>query len=399
MRPAIARNDRRSNVAPLMIVLSTAAVALDLGFARLGYGLLLPIMRIDLGGTFFVYGAIAAWHFIGYLFGTVVAPNVMRRLRVIPAFAISQAIIGVTLAGTAATHSVELLGLLRLLLGVASGIAVIAAVTGSFEVVRPDQRSGASAVIWSGFAVAILLSAFTAPWAFEEVVRWRAITASAAVVSIAITLLLVRVRIQPVAIAPSVDAGHLFSWRYLLQPGKLLFLLLAYGLFGIGYIMYATFIVSALRTRGFHPVEIAEFWAMLGIAAMVGSYVFSRLMSTAGRSYALPLAIGLGCIGALLSRVPSLVTVLCGAVLLGFGLTATPATSTALARLRSTPQAAAATIAAVTAAVGTGQILGSVSGGVLSDAFGTSIVSLASAIAYLAATVCAFADRVSARPA
>ncbi len=44
--------------------------------------------------------------------------------------------------------------------------------------------------------------------------------------------------------------------------------MVSYGLFGAGYIAYATFIVAFLREHGAGTVEVAAFWVVLGVASL-----------------------------------------------------------------------------------------------------------------------------------
>jgi predicted MFS family arabinose efflux permease len=53
----------------------------------------------------------------------------------------------------------------------------------------------------------------------------------------------------------------------------------AYFLFAMGYIAYMTFIVALLQENGRHALEIAIFWAVLGLAACVSPFLWGRLIS------------------------------------------------------------------------------------------------------------------------
>jgi predicted MFS family arabinose efflux permease len=57
-------------------------------------------------------------------------------------------------------------------------------------------------------------------------------------------------------------------------------LLLSYGLFGAGYIAYMTFVIAALEAAGAGSTEVTVFWAVLGIAAALGGFVWGRLLTT-----------------------------------------------------------------------------------------------------------------------
>jgi hypothetical protein len=48
----------------------------------------------------------------------------------------------------------------------------------------------------------------------------------------------------------------------------------SYGLFGVGYIAYMTFIVAFLAGHGARPGEISSFWVVLGAAAIAGGFAW-----------------------------------------------------------------------------------------------------------------------------
>ena len=62
----------------LALALSLAA-AISLGITRFAYGLLLPIMREDLGWSYTLAGAMNTANALGYLVGALSAPALMRR--------------------------------------------------------------------------------------------------------------------------------------------------------------------------------------------------------------------------------------------------------------------------------------------------------------------------------
>jgi len=60
---------------------AACSIATILGFSRLSYGLLLPALRMDLGGSYSVYGTLGTVNFVGYLFGTLALPLVLAQTR------------------------------------------------------------------------------------------------------------------------------------------------------------------------------------------------------------------------------------------------------------------------------------------------------------------------------
>ena len=56
-------------------------------------------------------------------------------------------------------------------------------------------------------------------------------------------------------------------------------LLLAYGIFGVGYIAYMTFIVAWLREHCAQAGEVALFWAVLGLATILAPSIWGRALA------------------------------------------------------------------------------------------------------------------------
>jgi predicted MFS family arabinose efflux permease len=55
--------------------------------------------------------------------------------------------------------------------------------------------------------------------------------------------------------------------------------LLAYGLFGAGYIAYATFIIAYLRSdEGFSDSAITRFWLTFGLASVAAAFVWGPIL-------------------------------------------------------------------------------------------------------------------------
>jgi predicted MFS family arabinose efflux permease len=65
---------------PVLLALALSmAAAVSLGITRFAYGLLLPIMRDDLGWSYTLAGAMNTANALGYLVGALSAPALLRR--------------------------------------------------------------------------------------------------------------------------------------------------------------------------------------------------------------------------------------------------------------------------------------------------------------------------------
>jgi predicted MFS family arabinose efflux permease len=144
----------------------------------------------------------------------------------------------------------------------------------------------------------------------------------------------------------------------------------AYALFGAGYIAYLTFVVALLRTRGLSAAQVGLFWVLLGVAAGTGFWWGGVLgKARGGRGLALLLAVLAA--GAALPLVTTGALAAYGsAVLFGGSVLSTAAAVTVIARASLPAHQWNAAIAELTAVFAAGQCVGPVLAGALSDRFG-----------------------------
>jgi predicted MFS family arabinose efflux permease len=370
------------------------AIAVDIGLARMGYGLVLPAIRGDISDSYAAFGFVATLHFAGYLLGSLAAPVLLRydpTARMSAAG--SHALVAACLVASAFAISLPQLAAARALMGVACGVGVAAVVTGALERVAPQARAGVSGRIWAGAAVGLILSAPATPWLLAGAGRWRIATLLVAALSavVAVGLAAAFSARVPDRDAPAV-AETPFRLRDLLDAKRYLLLTIAYVGFGAAYTAYSTFIVAALRTQHLSTVQIALVWSAYGIAAFAGAMYVGRLVAGRFRLIAFALALGVAAVGSLLGALPSVAAAIVGALGVGLGLAASPAIASALARSRSSAATGAAAFVAVTTIMSVGQIVGPLAAGAAADRFGAAIVPLVAFAIYAAATGFALLD-------
>jgi predicted MFS family arabinose efflux permease len=373
----------------LALVLSLAA-ALSLGMARFAYALLLPPMRADLHWSYLLAGAMNTANALGYLLGALAAPAMLRH------WSAGRAV----LAGAAATSVFMLLSgfstatapLMALRLGAGVGSALVF-IGGGVLAARlasafPARAGFLLALFYGGTGFGIVLSAVAVPWASEAAQGWAAHhgawgwQAAWLVLGAACGLITLALR-WPVRVlhstATSAAAG---GGRF--PAAAFSAALLAYVMFGMGYIGYMTFVVALLRERGLAAAQITLFYALLGVGVVLSSGLWSGLLQRhrSGR----PMAI-LHALLALACAVPALSSALPAVLLSGAAFGAVflqiPGATTALVRHNLPAPAWTAGISAFTAVFALGQVVGPTLVGYLSDAMG----GLARGLLWSAATL------------
>lgn len=379
-----------------VVVWSMLAIAVDIGLARMGYGLVLPAIRGDISDTYAAFGFVATLHFAGYLLGSLAAPVVLRYDPTARASAAwSHALVAACLVASAFAVNLPQLAAARALMGFACGVGVAAVVTGALERVAPAARAGVSGRVWAGAAVGLILSAPATPWLLGGGGRWRLATLLVAALSAVVAAGLAAAFS---ALVPQRDAAAApetpFRMRDLIDARRYLLLTIAYVGFGAAYTAYSTFIVAALRTVHLSTPQIALVWSAYGIAAFAGAMYVGRLVAGRFRLVAFALALGVAALGSLLGALPSVAAAIGGALGVGLGLAASPAIASALARSRSSAATGAAAFVAVTTIMSVGQILGPLAAGAAADRFGAAIVPLVAFAMYAVAAGVALMDGV-----
>jgi MFS family permease len=190
---------------------------------------------------------------------------------------------------------------------------------------------------------------------------------------------------------------------WLLRP--LLPAFLAYIGFGLGYIVYMTFIIAWLKALGASAADSAAVWILLGFSTLLASLVWSRPLArwSNGRAMAAILAV-LG-LGALLPVVPvsaawQSLTMQCSAALFGLGMFSVPSAISALIRQSLDKPAWGAAMATFTIAFAASQVLAPVLGGWITDWSGSLREGIAiSAAVILASALVALLQKTPPPPA
>jgi predicted MFS family arabinose efflux permease len=145
--------------------------------------------------------------------------------------------------------------------------------------------------------------------------------------------------------------------------------LVSYGLFGAGYIAYATFIIAFLRSsEGFDCGSVTAFWTILGLSAVVAAFAWGPILGRLKGGWGAAATIGTVAIGAALPLLwPGPTAAYLSSILFGGSFLAVVAAVTSFARRAAEPHAWSDAIAALTIAFGIDQCIGPVLSGAISD--------------------------------
>ncbi|ODS70652.1 MAG: MFS transporter [Acidovorax sp. SCN 65-28] len=351
----------------LAVALSMGA-AISLGITRFAYALLLPPMREDLGWSYTLAGGMNTANALGYLLGALATPWLLRRAAP-GAVLLVGAVMATVFMGLSGffTQATPLLAQ-RLLAGGASALVFIAG--GLLAARLGAQVPGRSGLLlglyyggtgWgislSALLVPAVLAAAPAPHSWTW--AWWAL-ALACVAATAALLWPARVLhglAAPVAAAPGTPPAAAVPdrvrWRALAPA------LLGYGLFGVGYIGYMTFVVALLREQGRGAGEVTLFYALLGLAVVLSSRIWAGLLDRSRGGEALARLNALLGVATILPAITGAwPVVLASGLLFGGVFLSVVASTTALVRHNLPQSLWASGISAFTIVFAAGQIVG-----------------------------------------
>jgi predicted MFS family arabinose efflux permease len=377
------------NKSPLSLAVGgLLAMAAAIGVGRFVYTPILPPMVEALGLSKSQAGIIAAANFMGYFAGALLAAVRLpgsRRAWLIGALAVNAA----ALAAMGLVDSMLALSVLRFVAGLVSALGLIFASALVLDRLAATGHGRLSAVHFAGVGTGIAVSAALIALLHDWRTMWFASAALALAAGVAVIAL-----VPPDHPGSQVSAG---GKRVPLPPGFAP-LAIAYGLFGFGYIITATFIVAMVRgTPAIADLE-PYIWVMFGLAAAPSVALWTSLGACWGIRRTFAIAAFVEAAGVAVSALwVTSATVIAASVFVGgtfMGLTAL-----GLIAAREGGGDPRSRIALVTAVFSAGQILGPLFAGYLYDHTGSLAgPSWAAATALVVAGVLMVVARHAAAP-
>jgi predicted MFS family arabinose efflux permease len=364
---SITRSQRALLGSALLVSLGSAV---GQGFARFGYALLLPPMQHSLGWTYAQAGVVNSANALGYLCGALaVGPSVARwgAPRVVR---LSLLAVSLSLITTGLLAAFWLLLVARVVAGAGAGLMFIGGVAVVLTLDASHRSDLPVGVYYAGPGIGIAVSGLVVPWLLGPLGwDWRSVWVALGALGLLAQLLVE----PPLRWAERATWLHVFATtprpRLVLHdyvrlwPG-----LLAYALFGLGYIGYMTFVVAFLHTSNVASIVVQGFWVLLGVCAALCGFTWRPVLRWLAPHHALccilvALSVGAG-LPVLVSEPWSFAL---SAVLFGSSFLAVVTAITAQARRTLPPERWTMVMGNATALFALGQLLGPTLTGIIAD--------------------------------
>ena len=358
------------------------APAIGLGIGRFAYSLVLPDMRESLGWSYSTAGFMNTVNAAGYLAGALGAAAFVRRFGLFRTlwFGVLMSIASLILC--ALSENFFVLSFARILVGFGAALSFVGggALAATIAQKHPERSAFLLALFYTGPGLGLVVSGLASPFLLQYFGpgSWWIVWAALAVISTAMATPLV---MNPIDTPPPESATTIAPVT--LKP--MMVFLVAYFLFGIGYIAYMTFMIAYVRDAGGNAAAQSAFWCLIGIGAFASPWIWRRLMARGDSGRTIGIIMATLTVGAALAMIgTSPFWLAASALVFGNSFFSVVTATTAFSRMNYPPDAWPKVIGIMTITFGLGQTIGPFLTGAITDATGSLSTALNFSVAVLA---------------
>ncbi len=355
------------------------------GFGRFAYGLILPAMRDDLGWSYAQAGWLNTANALGYVAGAVTTMVALRWVGAGALFRWGLVATAVSLVVTGLVPDLWWQSLWRFLAGLSGALSFSTAGTLAARLFAQNARHnalGIAILFGSGGGLAIVLAGASLPalLAIRGNEAWPQAWVMVGVISLAcLPLALWAARVAEPAAPPGGAAARL-------PLRKMMPELAGYGSFGLGYIVYLTFLSAWMAEQAAGVVQVVLVWVLLGTCITLSPFLWRGVFARHDGGVPLALVLcGIATGSALPVLWPGVGGLLVSAVVFGSCVFMAPGAVTNFSRRNLPPEAWGRAIGLFTVVFACAQTIGPWAAGVLGDLAGSIGASLLAAAAVLLA--------------
>jgi len=354
-----------------------------MGISRFAFTPILPFMRRDVGFSLEVAGFLASSNYIGYFIGALWAGFIYRQRKNVLLASVVINVLSVILMGLIEVYSVWLV--LRLIAGITGGIIFVLTSSIIMDYLAKHSLSRWSGYVFSGIGLGIAISGLCVP-ALEIRFAWQGTWLGLGILS-AIFLFITYYLWRSLAVQDITKVTKTLDTK--MTKGFMPWLILSYGLEGLGYIITGTFLVDIIHNIPSLQAYSSYSWVIVGLAAIPSAPVWTILLEKFSAIKILFVAYILQVIGILLPVFAQTVwSVLLASFLFGLTFVGIVTLTTSYAR-QLFPTQSGFVVSLLTTFYAFGQIIGPIVAGKLVEVYSSYKAALvfAGVIVFLALLV------------
>lgn len=323
-----------------------------MGISRFAFTPILPFMRNDEGFSFEIAGYLASSNYIGYFVGALGAGFIYRNKKYFLLFNVLFNVLSIILMGL--THMFWVWILLRFIAGATGGFIFVLTSSIIMDYLASNLLTRWSGYLFTGIGLGIAISGLLVPL-IEGTFSWEGTWLGLGILS---TLFFINTIFlwRKITIHDGVKVEKSNDTK--IFQGFMPWLVIAYGLEGLGYIITGTFLVDIIYNIDSLRSFASYSWVVAGIAAAPAAPIWMAMISKLSTVKVLSVAYILQVSGILLPVISQSVwSVLLSAFLFGLTFVGIVSLSTAYAR-ELFPRQSGTVVSVLTTAYALGQIIG-----------------------------------------
>lgn len=244
-------------------------------------------MRSDLGWSYSTAGTVNTLNALGYFFGAMITPLLLKRVGGGTLLLSGMFLASLFMTSCGFFKNTDILLFLRLGSGVSSALifisgGLLSARLGSLLHERAGLILG---LYYGGTGTGIFFSALIVPFVLHifssQASSWRYGWWAMGLLCIFSLIYLFKpiqeLNTLGLSTPPESREGEVIHVEWIKIWGALL----GYGMFGVGYIGYMTFVIALLQEKGVEPLFITLFYSLLGVCTIAGGKFWSTLLDRA----------------------------------------------------------------------------------------------------------------------
>jgi predicted MFS family arabinose efflux permease len=348
----------------LFLVGGVFSLMIAMGIGRFAYTPILPLMQNALSFSDVVAGYLASSNYSGYLVGAILAGVLPLKNHKTFYLRISLILSIFTTLSMGLSHSYILMLVFRFISGVASAFIFVLASSIVLDKLAFTGKTNWSGLFYAGVGFGIFFSTLFIP-DLNHLFEWEGVWIGLAIISAILTIFVWFWLKDSKNTIMKKDAQVAFTQ---VPPLKWLpWLIVAYGLEGLGYIVTGTFIVSIAEKSATFSSDPAFVWMVVGLGAIPSCIVWSTLAKKWGFVKSLVFSMTFQALGIALPALwLSQTSLIISALVFGATFMGITTLATTLAR-QMNPQNSSRIIGYLTAIYAVGQMIGPTIAGILSS--------------------------------